>query len=136
MKCESFQQFSVVQSDSPKIFTEELNAELQRLRQHQPVVKFAECDPLCAYISYTERAWVPENLGDEYELSGVSFRCGDCPFFEPEKNADGSIKKSSKRGKCSKSEWGRTSKDTRACDLLYQLIKDREVKLCCTSSDC
>lgn len=135
MRSESFQQYSIVKCDSPQLFTDQLNAELKRLKYNHPTVKFSEHDTLCAYISYTEYVHIAEDLGDEYELEGVRIVCEQCPLFDPIRNKDGSLNQVVKYGDCPYSQYGRTYKTTRACDILYQMISRGEVKLCFTESE-
>lgn len=83
MKFERYQQFVTVRAEASEIFTEDLNRAVYDLRGKNPVVHFSETDPLCAYVSYTERYQSPESLSDEYELQGVKFTCEMCPMFSP-----------------------------------------------------
>lgn len=127
MKCESFQQFAIVQADSAQVLTEKLNAKLYELRQKNPTVTF---EGLIARISYTETLEECENLTDEYKLKGVNLTCQDCPLFRPLKKADGTEDKRVKWGDCEHAHMGRTCRDGRACDKLFQMINSGEVRLC------
>ena len=127
MKCKSYQQFAIVQSNSASAFEEELNARIRELSDKSPVVKF---DGLTAYISYTEMVRIAENMSDEYELRGVTLRCEDCPMFAPILKEDGTEDKRVKYGDCELAKYGRTMKDSRACEQLFTMIQNGRVGLC------
>ncbi len=127
MKSESFQQFAIVASDSAQVLTEKLNAKLYELRHKQPTVTF---DGLIARISYCETVEQCEDLTDEYALKGVHLTCQDCPLFKPIVKADGTEDKRVKWGDCVYAHLGRTSRDSKACDRLFQMINSGEVRLC------
>jgi hypothetical protein len=127
MYSESFQQFVIVQGDTAQQLTEKLNAELYRLRHKRPAVTF---EGLIARISYEEETSEPEDLRDEYEAVGVHLTCQDCPYFEPILKADGTEDKRNKWGDCEFANYGRTSRNSKPCDLLFQRINSGEVRLC------
>lgn len=127
MKRESFQQFAIVQGDSAHTLTEELNAKLFELRMKSPTVTF---EGLIARISYTETVEKCEALGDEYALKGVRLTCQDCPLFEPIRKTDGTEDRRIRWGDCPHGTMGRTSRDSRACDRLFEMMNSGEVRLC------
>ena len=127
MKCRSYQQFAIVAADSAQSLTEQLNAELVRLRDKKPTVTF---EGMIARIQYTETETVPESLAEEYEMQGVQLTCEDCPYFCPAIKADGTRDLRAKWGGCHLAEYGRASKDARACEMLFQRLNDGRVKLC------
>lgn len=127
MKRESFTQYSIVTADSAQALTEQLNAEIRRLRSKQPTVTF---EGLIARIAYTETYEEPEDLRDEYHLKGVRLTCQDCPFFKPILKADGTEDRRVKIGDCPHKPLGRTFRDSMACDILFQKINNGEVRLC------
>lgn len=129
MKQERYQQFLTVKAEAPELFTEDLNRAIRDLREKSPVVHFSETDPLCAYVSYTERFQAPETIADEYELQGVKFTCEMCPIFSPIMKRDGTPDARLKYGDCPESEFGRTYKDSQACKKLYQMLRDGRVRL-------
>lgn len=129
MKEERYQQFETVKAEAPELFTEDLNKATYNLRDKNPQVHFSEVDPLCAYVSYTERYKAPESLEDEYELQGVRFTCEMCPMFSLIMKRDGTPDARLKYGDCPESEFGRTYKDSQACAKLYQMLRDGRVKL-------
>lgn len=135
MKFERYQQFVTVRAEASDIFTEDLNRAIYDLRGKNPVVHFSETDPLCAYVSFTERYQSPESLSDEYELQGVKFTCEMCPMFSPIMKRNGTPDARLKYGDCPESEFGRTYKDTKACDKLYKLLRDGRVKLVSTDEE-
>ena len=127
MTSRSYQQFAIVQCDSAQQLTEQLNAELVRLKGKNPTVTF---EGLIARIQYMETEDVPESLAEEYEMRGVRLTCEDCPFFSPTLKADGTIDQRAKWGGCPWTEYKRTSKCSRACDKLFQMLNDGEVRIC------
>jgi hypothetical protein len=127
MKAQSIQQFAIVQSDSAAAFEEELNARLMDLSEKNPKVSF---DGLTAYVSYIKTVRIPETLADAYELNGACFHCEDCPEFQAMLKADGTEDTRLKYGECQYAEMRRTRKDAKACDKLYELIRDGRIGLC------
>ena len=130
MKTSVYEQFAIVKEDSAALFTTKLNEQIYALREYSPVVTFSDADPLCAYIKYVASVSVPESLSEEYEEQGTRFICAQCPFFKPVTKDDGSEDKRCKWGSCEHTELGRTFKTSSACDKLYELIKEGDVKLC------
>lgn len=135
MKQERYQQFKTVRAEAPDLFTEDLNRVIYELRDKSPVVRFSETDPLCAYVSFTERFKSPESVSEEYELQGVRFTCEMCPLFSPIMKRDGTPDHRLKYGDCPESEFGRTYKDSAACDKLYQMLKAGRIKLVSTDNE-
>ena len=127
MKTKSIQQFAIVQCDSAPQFEEELNARMRDLSRKSPKVQF---DGLTAYISYLESVDIAETIADEYVLQGACFRCEDCPEFQHVLKKDGTENKVIKYGECQYAEYGRTYKDSPACDMLFELIKSGRIGLC------
>lgn len=126
MREETFQQYAIVQSDSAKRLTEQLNDKLRELKDKDPVVSF---EGLTARICYTERAEVPEDIEDEWKLKGVSLICSQCPYFQPNTKADGTVDLRSRKGMCSHFGSCRYG-DGPACEELYVMIQEGEVGLC------
>ena len=129
MICRSYQQYAIVAADSAQQLTEQLNAELIRLRDKKPTVTF---DGLIARIQYTESEAIPETLAEEYEAQGVRLTCEDCPFFCPTIKADGTRDLRAKWGGCHLNEGGMAKKSSMACEKLFQKMNSGEVKLCVT----
>ena len=123
----SYQQFAIVAADSAQTLSDELNAKLFELRDKSPTVTF---EGMIARIQYTESEQVPESIAEEYELRGVNITCGDCPLFVPALKADGTQDLRANWGGCPVAEYKRTSRRSRACDTLFQMINDGRVKLC------
>lgn len=131
MKRSSFEQFAIVASDSASLFTEQLNAEILRLKDNNPVVQFSEStSPFYARIRYVVDTETPETIAEASAVEGVSFVCLQCPYFQPALREDGEIDKRVKWGGCEHTELGRTLKTAPACEKLYELIKEGDVKLC------
>ena len=127
MRAQSIPQFAIVKADSAPAFEEQLNARIRELSDRNPSVKF---DGLTAYISYSETVRTPETLAEAFELNGACFHCEDCPEFQEIAKEDGTGDKRLKYGECQYAEMGRTRRDSRACNLLYQMIKDGRIGLC------
>lgn len=125
MKRVSYQQFAIVQADSAQQLTEQLNQKLYELREENPTVTF---EGLIARISYyvTEEVEKKSSL----ETTQFKFKCKDCPMFEPVRKKDGTADRRTTFGFCRFAEEGQTFTTSRACERLYEMIKDREVKLC------
>ena len=134
MRRESYQQFAIVAADSAQSLTEQLNAKLRELSSKRPQVTF---EGLIARISYTEDATFFEELSDEYEEVGIKLTCQRCPMFEPVLKADGTIDKRAKWGGCEYSPlgYGQTTKQSKACSRLFEMINSGEVKLCLAESE-
>ena len=131
MKRSTYEQFAIVAADTAALFTERLNAEIFRLKDNNPVVIFSEStSPFYARIKYVVDTEAPESIAEASAVEGVSFVCLQCPFFKPVLKEDGTIDKRVKWGDCEHAELGRTYKTAPACDKLYELIKEGDVKLC------
>lgn len=129
MKRSSIEQFATVKEDTASLFNEQLNAEILRLKDFNPVVKISESIPYYAHVKYYISSETPETISEEYEMVGVRFVCSQCPYYKPTLKRDGAADKRSNRGECdikSVIVQGRTP----ACDELYRLISERSVKLC------
>ena len=136
MRCESYQQFATIRSDSEEDFDRKLNEKMRQLRNNKPEVEFRDRGQiLVAHIRYTEREYQPDDLGDEYEQQNIRFTCQDCPMFEPILNKDGSPNLKVKYGDCKYAQFGRTFKESRCCDTLYKLFRTGEVQLCLAKSE-
>lgn len=132
MKRSRYEQFAIVHADSASLFQKQLNEEIYRLRDNDPVVKFSESIPFYAQVKYSVDNTTPEKISEEYELQGVQFVCAQCPFFKAPLKEDGTEDKRCKYGDCEHTDLGRTFRNTLACDKLYELIAEGGVKLCFT----
>lgn len=134
MRRECFQQYAIVAADSAQSLTEQLNSKLRELQDKNPQVTF---EGLIARISYTENVYLMEELADEYEAVGIKLSCQDCPMFQPVRKMDGTIDKRAKWGGCEYSPlgYGQTTKQSKACNRLYEMINSGEVKLCLAESE-
>ena len=130
MRSSCYEQFAIVASDSAASFTQQLNETIYRLKDNNPVVKFSESIPFYAQIKYSVNENVPETVAEASEMEGVSFVCGQCPYFKAPLKDDRTPDKRCKYGDCEHTELGRTLKMQPACDRLYQLIKEGDVTLC------
>ncbi len=133
MKRSRYEQFAIVHADSASLFQKQLNEEIFRLRDSDPAVEILRAEPpFFAQIKYTVDCSTPEKISEEYELQGVQFVCAQCPYFKAPLKEDGTEDKRCKYGDCEHTDLGRTFKNTKACDKLYELIAEGSVKLCFT----
>lgn len=131
MKRSSFEQFAIVANDSASLFTEQLNAEIYRLKDNNPVVQFSESSsPFYARIKYIVNTEEPETIAEASAVEGVRFVCLQCPYFKPVLRDDGEVDRRAKWGDCEHADLGRVAKTAPACEKLYELIKEGDVKLC------
>lgn len=129
MKSLVFSQYSTVKANTDALFTAKLNEEVYRLKDKSPNVKFSTCDPLTAYIEYTETETQPE----PEKVEKLRFVCEQCPHFKPILKADGTIDERCKYGDCDYdgNEFGRSLKKSEACSHLYDLLKEgKGVRIC------
>lgn len=132
MRSSSYDQFAIVSADSAPLFNQQLNEEIYRLRDNNPVVKFSESIPFYAQIKYRVNEETPETVAEASAVQGVSFVCAQCPYFKAPLKDDGTEDKRCKYGDCEHTELGRTFKNSAACEKLFELIKEGGVKLCFT----
>lgn len=130
MKHSVFQQFATIQEDSAPLFDAKLNAKVYALRDHNPKVTYSEQIPLYAHITYIVNEDAPETIAEASAVEGVSFVCLQCPYFRPALRDDGEVDKRVKWGDCKHADLGRTLKTAPACERLYELIKEGDVKIC------
>jgi len=132
MRSSSYDQFAIVSADSASLFNQQLNEEIFRLRDNNPVVKFSESIPFYAQIKYRVNEDTPETIAEASEIEGVCFVCAQCPYFKAPLKDDGTEDKRCKYGDCEHAELGRTFKKTAACEKLYDLIAEGGIKICFT----
>ena len=132
MRYSIYDQYAVILDDSAEVFSSNLNAKLRELKDLNAKVDFSESNPLCAYVRYTVKEEQPETVAESARVSGTVFVCSQCPYFHPVLKADGEEDKRCKWGDCEHAEFGRTYKNSEACEKLYKAIREREVKLCFT----
>lgn len=131
MKRSCYEQFAIVSADSASLFAEKLNEEIFRLKDNNPVIYFSEStSPFYARIKYVVNTEAPETIAEASAVEGVSFVCLQCPYFKPALREDGEVDRRVKWGDCEHTELGRTLKTAPACERLYELIKEGDVKLC------
>lgn len=116
MKQIRYTQIRVVHEKDPKAFQDEFNQAQIELKSMKPEIVKMEVteDGIVGIIQYEVDHQEPENAQDEMDIQGLHFTCSDCPRFEPCRNNDGSIKKTSKKGSCILSDWTRS--DSMACE--------------------
>lgn len=132
MKRLSYEQFAIVHADSASLFNQQLNEEIRRLKDNNPVVHFSESIPFYAQIKYVIDEEAPETVAEASAVEGVRFVCAQCPYFKAPLKDDGTEDKRCKYGDCEHAELGRTFKKTAACEKLYDLIAEGGIKICFT----
>ena len=132
MRSSSYDQFAIVQADSASVFEKQLNEEIFRLRDRNPVVKFSESIPFYAQIKYIVNTETPETVAEASAVEGVRFVCAQCPYFKAPTKDDGTEDRRCKYGDCEHTELGRTFKSSPACEKLYELIAEGGIKICFT----
>lgn len=130
MKHSVYQQFATIHEDTASLFDTKLNEKVYALRDHNPKVTYSEQIPLYAHITYIVNEDAPETIAEASAVEGVSFVCLQCPYFKPATKADGEVDRRVKWGDCEHVELGRTLKTAPACEKLYELIKEGDVRLC------
>lgn len=130
MKNSVYEQFATVQEDSATLFDAKLNEKIRELKGFNPKVKFSDSIPFYAHIAYVVNDVTPETLSEASEIEGVRFICAQCPFFRAALTADGEEDRRCKWGDCDHAEMGRTLKTSPACERLYELIREGDVKVC------
>lgn len=95
--------------------------ESKALQKPEAVVEYAD-GKFIAVIYYEKEVVETETVSDEFKLKGITYVCGECPFYVLSKD---------KRIKYSECEKGhrRCYYDQPACEELYQLIKEGKVEL-------
>lgn len=129
MRHSIYEQYATVREDTATMFDSKLNETIYRLRHHNPKVVISESDPLCAYVKYSINEAQPETVSEEYEAQGINFKCCHCPHFKPILKEDETVDRRCKYGDCEYADMGMTPKDSPACELFYNTIKECNVKL-------
>lgn len=129
MKNLSFVQFATVKANTAALFTTKLNEEVYKHKDEEPNVRFSVCDPLCAYVEYTETETKPETIEEVEALEGIRFVCEQCPHFHAILKADGTVDNRVKYGDCDYdgNEFGRAFKKSSACPRLYEILQGDNV---------
>lgn len=123
----SIKQFAIVRSDSADDFEQQLNDRLMKISTKYPDVTFSETGSyMIARIGYMKEIEVEEKPIEE---KGIRFRCWQCPIFKPILTERGTVDKRCKYGDCEHSLYGRTSRDAAACQLLYTMIMNGNIRL-------
>lgn len=123
----SIEKFAIVRETSAAQFEEKLNDVLLELREKSPSVEFDSVGAdMVARIKFKESLEIKDEKPSE---TGIKFTCADCPCFEFEKNADGTIDRRKKWGGCPYAFMERTTLETAACDVLYNGIKNGDIGL-------
>lgn len=110
-----------IQEKSPEAFDEKLNALMEEIALKNPSSEriFDSVAGHIAYVKWIEIVVEPEDVRDEFILKGTEYVCGECPFFELQK--DRRIKYSV----CNQGQ--KVWYEHKACLHLYELIKKGDV---------
>lgn len=119
--------FEVVHEADPVKFRDKLNALNEELAIYRPKTTFNITPEIYqAIIEYEMVETIPENAVEELEAQGIYFTCADCPKYEPELNMDGSVRRTSKKGKCFLSD--RQCRDSIACEWFCKQYLKGEIQ--------
>ena len=116
-------QFETVHEKDPMILTAKVNESVMEHRNEKPAVTWE--DGTTARISFLKLVRLFE---EEQELF-AKFTCGDCPLYKPQRKKNGEEDARSKHGDCIFAMFGRSGRDTAACEKLYEMIKNGMVRL-------
>ena len=131
----SCSQFAIIRDRSASTFEEKLNARLEELIDNDPSVTFADADgDMIARISFTKKVEFEREVLPKSE-TGIRFTCGDCPNLTPILTQKGTVDGRVKYGNCPYARFGRSFRSTPACDVLYNMIENGEVRLCLSESE-
>lgn len=121
----TYKEHITVESRDAREFDTLLNRAIRDHAEHNvEVIYKMNAEGHCAYVTFDCYVNVAESIEDEYALQGISFTCGECPYF---------VLPSDKRIKfirCDKSgHRRRCSFESRACEWLYQEFENGGVEL-------
>lgn len=122
MKNMKVKQYAFIRKDEEG-FQEKLNTIMRELYGKDPDPEFGEDEVI---ICYTETLEAKETPPSE---AGYRFTCEECPMFDPVKKRDGTPDYRSKYGECPHAEMHRTWKGAKACDVLYMMLKNGDLRL-------
>ena len=118
----TLQKITIIESDDPVEFEKRFNQAQEELAPYKSKTTFpTHRGTHCAYIEYEQNVKVPEDIRDEYALRGISYICGDCPYFRPAED------RRVKHAECEKGQ--RTTYTTTACVGLYEAIERGEIEI-------
>lgn len=121
MKKRMYLQIRVVTNMDPEQFQNEFNAAQVELASKRPQSTFSiDGETFKAVIQYEEVKYIPETAKDHAQLDEISITCAECPYFERDKNKDGSPRMISKHGSCHLMECTRLDSD--ACEWFYKRV--------------
>ena len=112
-----------IQTKSPRDFDLSLEKLMEEIALDDPVVErfFDASIGHCAYVEWTVSVLKPEDVRDEFELQGIQYLCGECPFYEmnPDKRVLYSVCKLGQK----------TKYGNKACVQLYEMIQKGDVNM-------
>ena len=109
----------VVREDNAEDFERKLNVILENVED--PEIEWNKSMGFCAYVTYTEKEKVIEDIKDVFHNEGVHWHCRNCPYVE---------RTTDKRKKwvcCKIKTTGMTHLDSEACDFLYRQLLSGEL---------
>ena len=117
-------QFETVHEKDPMILTAKVNESVMEHRNEKPAVTWE--DGTTARISFLKLVRLFEEEKEPYAV----FTCGECPIYKPQQKRNGEVDARSKHGGCIFAQYGRTGRDTKACEKLYEMLKNGMIRLC------
>ena len=120
----------VIQAKDPLVFQRQYNEAAEELDKYDPDITVEhEGGTHIAYFMYTLHIATPETVRDEFTLAGIHHTCSECPFLEIGQDAR------RKRWPCRYSEYGTSSIDHEACEVLLKKLMAGTVRLRDVNSD-
>jgi hypothetical protein len=124
MKYINRKQTLIVTGNTAPEFQQNLNDALNDLARKgfKHELQFNMAYGLCAYIIYEERFEEAETLADQYELKGETYKCYECPMYNP--STDRRVKYTT----CKKGE-RHIYHSCPACDWFYEELEKGGIRL-------
>ena len=127
MRESRIKQFDLIRETDPLEFKNKLNDTMKRLAGTDPKMDIdISGEFMNALIEYSERVFY-EDPEEEDEM--IRFTCVECPMFQLALKSDGTPDLRVKWGTCPHAHMHRTCKDSPACGVLYNMIKNGDIVL-------
>lgn len=127
MKRERKQKIRVIRKKDPDEFQNEFNQLTDELASLNPeaTIEIKE-NYFVAILKFVIEELTPETAEEELDAQGLRFSCQNCPRFEPERNMDGTVRQTAKKGKCFLKDL--TWRDTGACEWFCKGVLNGSVQ--------
>lgn len=121
MKVITMKRFVVVEAETGQEYAKAIDGYLTNMNLRNVSVEHRDRDNFCGYVTYEETKRIPETIKDEYELLGITFTCGDCPYRK------GTDDKRIKHFRCEAEQEAYVLKHDSACDLFYRMLRSGDI---------